>query len=533
MTTQSSTRLRWSWKATAFAFLVSVSPALFQMMTDHRDLLTAAAASDGLTIAPASLVTAVCFYTSWRISVAASPTWLVAGTALLGVHSVSLAALQVTNPHLTAERHTWMALADLVLLASVLALRAAGRTTVMQRYPTAIGATVGLVIGLLRVTAASRFAPLHPALPDRLLVAVVGVSLAATIALLVLRAAPVALVVRERLVVALLLLTAGHTVTAIDGIGQHALNTFVSLGCSVVAAVAFFGAAVGMLRRTLVEESGVTTTLRTRLEVVEQDERRHRARIHEIESMMAGIVSASELLRQRHDIPSERRAHLEEMIHEELGRLERLLRAQHEARRVAAEIPRPRSAGETVTVPVSPTAPTTITGSPAVPSGLSGLSVPSGPATVDLDRTIGHLALAHEAKGTTVTWRPGGHRVNGHADDITEVLNILLDNAARHGDATASVSVCEAPHVVEILVSDHGPGIAPEIRDQLFQWGARGPGSPGQGIGLHIAQDLMRKSGGYLRLQDSGPSGSGATFVVGLPRAGVPAGREVGDGILA
>ena len=527
MTTPSSTRLRWSWKATAFAFLVSVSPALFQMVTDHRDLLTAAAASDGLTIAPAALVTAVCFYTSWRISAAASPTWLVAATAVLGVQSVSLAALQVTNPHLTAQQHGWMALADLVLLGTVLALRAAGSTTVMYRYPTAIGAAAGLAVGLLRVTAVSRFAPSDPGLAQRVLVAAAGISLAGALAYLVLRAAPVALVVRERLVSAIFLLTAGHTVNSLDGAAQHALNTLVTLGCSVLAAVALFGASVGMLRRTLLEESGVTTTLRSRLETVEQDERRHRARIHEIESMMAGIVSASELLRQRHDIPTERRAHLEEMIHEELGRLERLLRAQHEARQNVTrldpplDVPAPRAChpgehagGETVSMPVPPTAPSTVT--PSVPAG-----------TVDLDRTIGHLALAHEAKGTSVEWRPCGCLVNGCADDITEVLNILLDNAARHGDATASVSVRQAPHAVEILVTDHGPGIAPEIRDQLFQWGARGPGSPGQGIGLHIAQDLMQKAGGYLKVGDPAPAECGVTFVVGLPRV------EADDGILA
>ena len=525
MTTSSTTRLRWSWKSSAFAFLVSVSPVLFQMTTDHRDLLTAAAASNGLTIAPAALVTAVCFYTSWRISAASSPTWLVAGTAVLGVQSVGLAALQVTSPQQTAQQHGWMALADLVLLATVLVLRAADGTAVMRRYPTVIGAAAGLGVGLLRVSAVSRFPHIDPAMPQRLLVAITGVSLATAVAVLILRSVPVALVVRERIVIAMLLLTAGHTVTSLDGGGAHAVNIMVGLGCSVLAAVGFFGAAVGVLRRTLLEENGITTTLRSRLQVVEADERRHRARIHEIESMTAGIVSASELLRRRDGIPADRRESLEQMMHEELGRLERHLRAAHRARVAAGAGPGPSwsempghqrcvraedSEQSVVVVPLEPPAP-----------------AEDAPACVDLDRTIGHLALAHEAKGTAVSWRPSGSRVYASADDLAEVLNILLDNAARHGDASAAIAVREAPHAIEILVTDHGPGIAPEVRDQLFQWGARGPDSPGQGIGLNIAHELMERSGGYLRLRETGPGESGATFVVGLPRA------EVSDGILA
>lgn len=526
--------MRWSWKATAFAFLVSVSPALFQMMTDHRDLVTAAAASDGLTIAPAAVITAVCFYTSWRISPAASPTWLVAGTAVLGIQCVSNAALQVTNPETAFAQHAWMALADLVLLGAILALRAAQRTSPMRRYPSVIGAVVGLGIGLLRVTAVSRLPVIEPGLGERALVAVAGIVLGGGLAWLVMRADPVPLVVRERLVIALLLLTAGHAMASLDGSSRDAVNTWLGLACCVLGAVALIGAAIGMLRRTLLAESGLTTTLRTRLHAVEEDERRHRARIHEIESMMAGIVSASELVRHRQDVPAERRARLEEMIHEELGRLERLLRAEHVARQEARQVIQHSSQSW-----------------PSRADGDVRLAVPAAreddppgpfvtaPATVDLDRTIRHLVLAHEAKGTTVSWRPSGRRVAGHADDVAEVLNILLDNAARHGDASPSVSVHEAPQAVEILVSDHGPGIAPEIRDQLFQWGARGPGSPGQGIGLHIAQDLMEKAGGYLRLSEAGAGEGGATFVMGLPRTvdepiGGPEVRtEVDDGILA
>jgi signal transduction histidine kinase len=53
------------------------------------------------------------------------------------------------------------------------------------------------------------------------------------------------------------------------------------------------------------------------------------------------------------------------------------------------------------------------------------------------------------------------------------------------------------------------------VRERLFEWGARGPGSRGQGIGLNVAWSLAESQGGYLHLRDT--SGPGATFVVGLP----------------
>jgi signal transduction histidine kinase len=112
---------------------------------------------------------------------------------------------------------------------------------------------------------------------------------------------------------------------------------------------------------------------------------------------------------------------------------------------------------------------------------------------------------------------PSGERVSGDPDAVAEVINILLDNAAKHGGSPAEVDVRRLDDRVEIAVSDSGPGIAPEIRQQLFQWGARGPESRGQGIGLNIAASLIERQGGYLRLRDT--LRQGTTFVIGLQAA--------------
>jgi signal transduction histidine kinase len=131
-----------------------------------------------------------------------------------------------------------------------------------------------------------------------------------------------------------------------------------------------------------------------------------------------------------------------------------------------------------------------------------------------LDATIGLIVISHEARGHPVSWRPAGLHVRAQPDAVAQVFNVLLDNAAKHGRSATQVSVERHGDYVEIVVRDDGPGVDPSLRARLFNWGARGDRSSGQGIGLHVARDLAQQQGGYLRLADGK---GGATFVLGLP----------------
>jgi signal transduction histidine kinase len=125
--------------------------------------------------------------------------------------------------------------------------------------------------------------------------------------------------------------------------------------------------------------------------------------------------------------------------------------------------------------------------------------------------------LSHLARGRVVVWEPTGLRALGRADDIAEIVNVLLENAAVHGGPDAvSVRVGRdlEGHGITITVADQGPGIAPEVRERVFDWGVSRPGSPGQGIGLHVAADIARELGGRLELL---PTTQGAAFALHLP----------------
>lgn len=70
--------------------------------------------------------------------------------------------------------------------------------------------------------------------------------------------------------------------------------------------------------------------------------------------------------------------------------------------------------------------------------------------------------------------------------------------------------------LVEIVVADNGPGIAPELREQIFEpfVTTKEPGK-GTGLGLAVSARLIETMGGGIRAEES-PHG-GALFVVLLP----------------
>ncbi|HMG53594.1 MAG TPA: ATP-binding protein, partial [Kofleriaceae bacterium] len=68
-------------------------------------------------------------------------------------------------------------------------------------------------------------------------------------------------------------------------------------------------------------------------------------------------------------------------------------------------------------------------------------------------------------------------------------------------------------------VIDHGPGIAAEYHQAVFERYVRAPGAPrgGAGLGLFIAREIARAHGGEIGV-DSEP-GQGATFWFTVPLA--------------
>jgi signal transduction histidine kinase len=81
-----------------------------------------------------------------------------------------------------------------------------------------------------------------------------------------------------------------------------------------------------------------------------------------------------------------------------------------------------------------------------------------------------------------------------------EVLDVLLDNAHRHGAGAVTVSVRELDGWVVVDVADEGPGFSGDPEEAF----ARRSGTS-HGIGLALARSLAHAEGGQLRATDGGP----------------------------
>ncbi|HEX4903052.1 MAG TPA: sensor histidine kinase [Acidimicrobiales bacterium] len=106
-------------------------------------------------------------------------------------------------------------------------------------------------------------------------------------------------------------------------------------------------------------------------------------------------------------------------------------------------------------------------------------------------------------------------------DRIQQVLTNLIDNAAKVSppDGRVTVSMWSDGGRAHVSVTDEGPGLAPELRDRVFDKFVRGreAGVTGTGLGLYITRQIIEAHGGHIRVEE-GPAG-GATFSFDLPLA--------------
>ena len=114
--------------------------------------------------------------------------------------------------------------------------------------------------------------------------------------------------------------------------------------------------------------------------------------------------------------------------------------------------------------------------------------------------------------------------VDGTRDELYRMTLNLVENAIRHTPKGTRIraTVGRDNGDVVLAVQDDGPGVAPELRDHIFERFVRGAGDRGSssGLGLSIVRAVAESHGGNVVLEDVHP---GARFVVRLPGADVPA----------
>lgn len=113
------------------------------------------------------------------------------------------------------------------------------------------------------------------------------------------------------------------------------------------------------------------------------------------------------------------------------------------------------------------------------------------------DRWRGPLAVDGRPLRTAV--RAGRPEAAAAPEVAREVLDVLLDNARRHGAGAVTVSVRELDGFVAVDVADEGPGFDGDPEEAF----TRRSGSD-HGIGLALARSLAHAEGGRLTASESG-----------------------------
>jgi signal transduction histidine kinase len=120
-----------------------------------------------------------------------------------------------------------------------------------------------------------------------------------------------------------------------------------------------------------------------------------------------------------------------------------------------------------------------------------------------------HGALAAQGRRLLVNLEPDVTTIQVPGSLVTQILNVLIDNALRHGRGAVSLTAREMSEALALDVGDEG-SIAMEPA-AVFDRGTSGGDGPG--IGLALARSLAEASGGRLVLARRSP----ATFTLFLP----------------
>jgi PAS domain S-box-containing protein len=128
-----------------------------------------------------------------------------------------------------------------------------------------------------------------------------------------------------------------------------------------------------------------------------------------------------------------------------------------------------------------------------------------------------------------------GHAVVVQAEEVTamvdgpkieRIVDNLLRNCLRHTppDTRIWVRLTASPEGALIAVEDEGPGVPPELREEIFEPFRQGPSSaahsPGVGIGLSLVARFTELHSGHAWVEER--EGGGASFRVFLPTEPAP-----------
>jgi two-component system osmolarity sensor histidine kinase EnvZ len=142
------------------------------------------------------------------------------------------------------------------------------------------------------------------------------------------------------------------------------------------------------------------------------------------------------------------------------------------------------------------------------------------PSEVDIVAAVGDVVAGARRDGARIGFAATDQQlvVPLRRDAFRRALTNIVANAQRHA-GRIDVMLNRRRGRVEIMVDDDGPGVPPDMREDVFKPffrldPSRNVETGGVGLGLTIARDILRSHGGDLTLGDSPLGGLRAMLVV-------------------
>jgi signal transduction histidine kinase len=392
--------------------------------------------------------------------------WLAVGLVIAAVQG--LVSAVTAGPVMDATTDRWPLVNQLLTIVFLAGLALAAEHVDVPADPALVGTLCGLVLTAVHTGTLTLLPALTLSGPASLVLTSLVLLLGVVLGVVVRTRGQARPWVRQRIAISVVVLTFAGCAA---NLGEHTALTITTVLANLIGVIVLCTTTQTLLHHSLSSFHEEIAHLYASLAQARAGVRKDQELLHEVGATLAGITTASRVIQHGQNLSPLRRQRLEDMLNAELTRLERLMSKR----------------------------------------------APSVETEFAIDDVIEPLVLSHQTRGRDILWTRTGLVAVGQRDGLAEVVNILLENAGRHGAGSAiRLTACREGDFVEITCSDSGPGIAQSVRAGLFTSGVRGPDSGGQGYGLAIARRLMDEAGGSLDLVDS--PAAGATFVARLPR---------------
>jgi signal transduction histidine kinase len=138
-----------------------------------------------------------------------------------------------------------------------------------------------------------------------------------------------------------------------------------------------------------------------------------------------------------------------------------------------------------------------------------------------LRETSANINVGTKSAAVAVTVESAEAALYGDPRELSKLIQHLLENATKHARSKVQVHSTVSDGMIEIAITDDGPGMSKEdvegLFDRFYQMSSTGKYAPATGIGLCLCAQIAEAHGGKIKCVSK--TGEGTIFNLILPAA--------------